>query len=231
MYRALLFLFATFFMATNLWALNLKTEDFAINLPSGWTCDPDESLVICTEVSSKRKKAAIVLINFKKAAPTETLADFRNRLNKPKSSQVTGGAPRLSRVVSFQDRVINSLTWIEALHFEGELPDYYTYYLATRKSGKFFLISLSAHKKSWDKYRPQFENIIASLRILTPEPSANMADTGPADYNAPVPDLPPPAEGQFAKLKNVTQGLSPAKLFLFAAVIIGSLLVLYAFKS
>ena len=212
-------------------ALNLKTEDFAISLPSDWTCDPDESLVICTETESKGKRAAIVLINYKNAGPTENLADFRNRLNKPKSSKVTGGAPRLSRVVSFQDRMINGLTWIEALHFEGELPDYYTYYLATRKSGKFFLVSLSANKKSWDKYRPQFENIIASLQILTPAPNQNLADSDAGDFNAPVPVGAPESESQFANLKNVTKGLTPAKLFLIAAVIVGSLLVLYALKS
>lgn len=218
-----------FFISQTGNALNLQTDDFAINLPTGWTCDPDESLVICTEANSGRQKSAIILINYKNAGVTETLAEFRNRLSKPKSTQVANGAPRLSRVVSFQDRVINGLTWIEALHFEGELPDYYTYFLATRKSKKFFLITLSAHKASWDKYRPMFENIIASLRILTPEPTPQAMPEPSMDLS----NAPPMQEtkSQYKGLKEMTKGLSPARLFLYASIILGCLLVLYAFRS
>ena len=228
--RLFLLIFSFLVLSQGAWALNMETEDFAIQLPDGWSCDPDESVIVCTELNDERRKSAIVLINYKTAGPTDTLAEARSRLNKPKSTRVENGAPRLSRVVSFQDRSINGLTWIEALHFEGELPDYYTYYLATKKSGKFFLITLSAFKGAWDKYRPQFENIIASLRIVAPEPSDSSGAVpmaGMGGDQVPTPEMNEISSGKLP----LAEGLSPAKLMLLGGVILLGLVALYAMRT
>ncbi len=217
-------------------AMELNTDQISVQFPPSWSCDLDGSSFLCSDKSEGRQKSAVVLIHQKIAGPAENMDLFRTQLKAPKSPKGKDGTPVLSRLVSFQDRSIQGQTWVEALHFEGELPEFFTYYLATRKGNHAFLVTLSAHQSQWEKYRPVFEKIIDSMQVFgnaaTDTLDANIRAGKVNPDGSPIDPL--SAEqmaGGDSGLFGFAHGLSPAKIFLMVAVVAACLAGLYFFKT
>lgn len=204
-------------------------------MPRNWSCDPDQGLYVCTDSSAPRQKPGVIVFQYGEAGPTDTIEQVRSRLQKPRAIKGKQGVPLLSRVVSIQDKNINGQNWLEALHFESELADYYTYYLATRRGDLQFLMSLSAHNSEWDKYRPMFERTINSLRLFTPksQPQAQQIRNPPAVNQAS--GLPQQAGNAPLTLgerfPTMLQGMSRNQWILVGAVILSVLMILYALRK
>lgn len=213
-------------LASPVMALDLKTDDFAIRLPETWSCDPDQAVFICTD--SNAQKSAIVLINYSEASPADTMEQFTDRLRSPRMQKTASGQQIVSRVVSYQERQIGDQNWIESIHFEGEMADYYTYYLATLRPPKAFLITLSAHKDDWDKYRPIFENIISSISVFSQSQIATSDSQMQIQQNendnvvAPTNDSPNDL---------VSEPMRVSHIFLIGAIVTFGFVALYALRS
>lgn len=219
-------------------AFEIRTQDFYIKFPTDWKCDQETNLFVCTENSSSRQKSGVIVFQFGNAGPLDTLDQFRTRLKAPRSIKGKGGLPLLSRVVSMQDKNINGQTWFEALHFEGELPDYYTYYVATRRGDLQFLMTLTAHTSRWSEYKPLFERTIGSLQLTNsaqPRASGNLGQGAPPppmpQGGAPMPVASAPPTAMGTATPGLIGGFKKSTLILFGAVIAAALMILYALKA
>lgn len=217
-------------------AFEVRTNEFYVKFPSNWSCDQDSNLYVCTEQSASRQKPGVIVFQFGKASSLDTIDQFRTRLKTPRSIKGKGGLPLLSRVVSIQDRVINGHNWFESLHFEGELPEYYTYYLATRRGDMQFLMTLTAHSSEWDAYRPLFEGTIASIQLTNPLGSATtkspQAQAPPQDLMAPQPMG--GSETSFnlgERFPEVLSNMKKSTWVLMGSIIAACLMLLYAIKA
>lgn len=219
-------------------AVNLKTEVFSIQLPPNWSCEPNEGLFVCTDEKAPRQKPGVIIFQYSQAGPSDTIEKFREQLQRPRSIKGPQGVPLLSRIISMQDKNINGQNWFEALHFEGELADYYTYYVATRRGDLQFLMSLSAHKSEWEKIRPQFDRTISSIQLFTSAQSTNTAATpNPPGVDAPIGMPQPGGAGSVVaptlgeRFPQMLNGLSRNQWILIGAVLISCLMILYALKK
>lgn len=231
----LLFLALTLPFAAN--AVSLKTEVFSLQLPQNWSCEPNDGLFVCTDQKAPRQKPGVIIFQYDEAGPGDTIAKFREDLKKPRAIKGAQGVPLLSRIISMEDKNIAGQIWFEALHFEGELQEYYTYYLATRRGDLQFLMTLTGHKSEWERYRPMFESTINSVQLFTPTTSSNSKIQNPASFNAPA-GLPQPggAAGGAAptlgeRFPKMLDGMGRNQWMLIGAVLVSALMILYALKK
>ncbi|MCB0356226.1 MAG: LPXTG cell wall anchor domain-containing protein, partial [Bdellovibrionales bacterium] len=70
---------------------------------------------------------------------------------------------------------INGQPWIDGLHINSEVENYYSRYLATTKGNIAVLITFSGHKQHYTKYSADFYKAIQSLRVLQTS-SSTLAD-------------------------------------------------------
>lgn len=213
-------------------SFEINTQNFYVRFPQNWSCDQDTNLFVCTEDSKQRRKPGVIVFQFGPAGPLDSLAQFRNRLQAPRSIKGENGLPTLSRVISMQSKQINGQEWFESLHFEGELPDFYTYYIATRRGDMQYLMTLTAHKSEWQRYKPLFEQTIASIQVRNPAQQST-----PAQPRAQAPTATRPTAGQPTVPANTeTNFISKLKAgnksswILVGAAIAALLMIVYAIK-
>lgn len=235
--RAILIL--VLFTALRSWSGTFQTELFSLTLPDNWNCDPAETVFICTEAQPKTKKSSVVVINYGPKSSNDSLAYFSRVYGTPRILNPNSKMPIRSKVESLTTFRIDDRDYIKALHFEGELADYYTYYLATVTDSHIFLFNFSAHKEDWPEYKLIFENTMPSIKVsatsanTTTQPSFEQepprltvgADQPPIEVVAPV------QTRQGGTPAGNSGGITKSHIFLFISVVSLGLVGLYALRS
>ncbi|TAK91195.1 MAG: hypothetical protein EPO06_05425 [Burkholderiaceae bacterium] len=136
---------------------------FEFDLPKDWTCIREGTETICRSDSSP--KSAVCILTMKYRGPNDTPEAYTKHLSTPKESKSRDGSLVKSEVVRVGNRQIKGYTWITGLHFQSEVTNYFTEYLAVVTSHVAVLITFSAHKDSVEKHRMEFETMISTLRV------------------------------------------------------------------
>ena len=147
-----------------------RNSYFSFQLPDGWACrqnDNDLGWTCQNVVRSDKKTEAAILILAKEAGPQDNFQRYQETLKKPlknrhllKPSEVQRFNPK--KIVSFH-------TWIDSLHYEGAIQQYYTRYLATKKNELAILVTFTAHKDLYAQYSSDFIRAIQSMKIVAPK--------------------------------------------------------------
>lgn len=163
-----LFFFATLLCgALSSHARVLETEYLSVNLPDNWKCEKIPPNWICEPASRYEKKFAILTLTNKEAGALDQLEQFKAHLSKPRPHQMGSSTPVMSQVLQTVTTEINGHKWVQSTHLSSEVNNFMTIYLATVKNPLAVMITMSAEKNQWSKYRPLYEKVISSVKLKT----------------------------------------------------------------
>ena len=125
--------FIIFLFCMDLHAKNFKNAYISFDMIDNWTCAPSQTEWVCRSQDPKESKEAVIVLTAKEKGPTDSFDQYKSHVNSPISSNGRGG-PLTSRVVyQAQQNRYNDQTWLDSLHQDSEVKNFFTRYLATIK--------------------------------------------------------------------------------------------------
>ncbi|WP_413558085.1 hypothetical protein [Bdellovibrio sp. HCB209] len=151
----------------------------AFELPDTWKCNLEQTEWVCRSEQNKESKEAIIILTAKEVGPTDTFPLYQAHLDSPISSNSKAGALTSKVVYKSKQETINDQVWLDSLHMNSEVPNYFTRYLATIKDKIAILVTFSAHKQYYTKYSQDFFKAVMSLRVIASKNLTNNVSLGP----------------------------------------------------
>lgn len=141
----------------------------SFELPSNWQCSIEGTEWVCVSKYSQRAKEAIIILTAKEKGPTDSLLQYEQHLKQKKPLTSKQGKPLMSHVYTVKQVQINGHPWVDGMHINSEVENYYTRYLGTTKNQIAVLVTFSGHKQHYTKYSADFYKAIQSLRVIPPQ--------------------------------------------------------------
>ena len=165
MIRFLSFALLTLVSAT---AFGLKTAYVQFDHPEGWKCELAQGVWICQSTTEPDRREAVVLSIATMATEWDTLDNYETYLKQPKTIQDEEGKTLTSKVTYARKRNINGHNWVDALHFNSELPGFWSRYVATTvktpQNSLAILITYIVSEEYYKQLAPKFEAMVSSLK-------------------------------------------------------------------
>jgi len=136
---------------------------FEFTLPKGWSCALEGTEYVCSVGPAPH--AAIVILAMKYRNSNDSRAKYIEHLKQPQEITDKDGKVLHSEVRFVEEQQIAGYNWIVSLHYQSELPNFYTQYMATVTSHVGVLITFSAHKDAYDRYTVEFDGMMQSLVV------------------------------------------------------------------
>jgi hypothetical protein len=149
-------------------AKRFRNSFVSFELPTNWECSVEGTDWLCFSKFEDKTKEAIIVLTAKVAGPTDSLEEYERYLKQPHPIRGRGDAPLESIPQTAKRRMINNFEWVDAMHLNGEVENYYTRYVGTIKNGLAVMVTLSAHKAFYTKYSADFLRVVESLDIVAP---------------------------------------------------------------
>lgn len=140
----------------------LITPTFEMTLADGWSCGRSGLEYICRKGEPPSDAIAIIAIKLRGAA--DTLEAYEAHLSAPIAAESKGEA-LVSEPLTVKRTELRGHTWIEALHFQSEVRNFFTYYFATATRDSGALVTFSVHKDFRAKVDPEILPMMRSLII------------------------------------------------------------------
>ena len=203
-------------------------------MQDNWKCNLEQTEWVCRSDDPQEAKEAIIILTAKEKGPTDSFAQYESHLNASINTMTRTGVA-LTSTMKYKARTskINDQPWLDSLHQDSEVQNYFTRYLATIKDEIAILVTFSAHNKLYAKHSANFEKTIQSLRVIATKDLLNRPDLGPlrgssevlgAGVGAAMPaDL--LAAQDEASAGNGKKGLLQNKTLLGAALLILAILI------
>jgi hypothetical protein len=138
-----------------------RTTKFEMRLAKDWSCDQEGSTYVC----SPGARDAEGVFAMKRRGSMDGLAQYRDHLSKPKTWTDPNGASHTSRVSSLEIVRLAGRAWISSLHYESEVPGFYTLYLGTVTTDAGIMVTFSARRDTYEKRKPELEDMVDSLMV------------------------------------------------------------------
>ena len=118
-------------------------------------------------IPKRPEHAENMLITFaaKIPGPQDNLKDYKTHLKEPQTNRTPKGKEFKSQVNFLKEARINNVTWIDALHKEGELENYYTRYFATVYNGVAVVFTVTIDAKKYPSYALWLRKLSNSLKV------------------------------------------------------------------
>lgn len=178
-----LFVFAI--LALQLFVSNAESRTFknayiSFEMQDNWKCNLETTEWVCRAEDPQEAKEAVIILTAKEQGPTDSFPQYEAHLNAPINTMTRAGIA-LSSTMKYKARnqKINDQPWVDGLHQDSEVQNYFTRYVATIKDGIAILVTFSAHNKLYAKHSANFEKTIQSLRVTATKDLLNRPDTGP----------------------------------------------------
>lgn len=188
------------FIPTLGWADIFRTSYLEFELPTGWKCEQIETSWACRPTSVKELNRATLVLTAKQASPADHPAALRQNLLKRKS--ITGKKGLRLTPKAQWDRSVssNGTEWAEALFFNSEIENYFSYYLTASQDSYTVLLNLNYESSLSQAYQPLLGALRPSVRFIKPTKTEPLADgpkgpvvTPPAAQAPPIAPLAPTA--------------------------------------
>lgn len=158
------------FVIMLLFSLNAHAKTFTnsyitFDMPNDWDCVLAGTEWVCSPTSKSGQREATIILGAKAAGPEDRLETYQKFLSNPKTMQMANGTTAPSKVIKVQQILLNGQNWIEGIHLNSEIENYYTRYLATAKERLSILMTMSAHQGVWNHYEPLFAKVKNTLKI------------------------------------------------------------------
>lgn len=146
-----------------------RTGSFEFDLAPGWECEHEGTEYVCSPPGAS-PHAAIAVIATKERDKADNLQAYEDHLRQPSHrasdlSNSSGAESQISEIIYVKRRILGSKEWVEALHLGSEMPDYYTYYLATTTSFNGILVTMSVLKGHEIEYTRQINEMMSTLNV------------------------------------------------------------------
>ena len=145
-------------------AFALKTAYVSFDHPEGWRCELSQGVWICQSTAENDRRESVVLSIATRATEWDTVDNYLQYLQKPRTIQDEQGKPIESKVTYARKRDINGVTWVDSLQVNSELPGFWSRYIATVQNKLAILITYVVSEENYQRLAPQFERMVASLR-------------------------------------------------------------------
>jgi hypothetical protein len=181
-----LVLLAVFFPLHS-FAKTFANQFIEFQLPEKWECQLDGTEWVCQSTDEQKKRDAIIVLAAKIKKPgMDELPKYEEHLKAPQVYQSLSGEQITSEPRYVKQIDISGHAWIDSLHLQSEIPDFYTRYLATVEADLGILVTFSVRKDKYDEYAPDIENMVKTLRAFRKAGEVNGGaggggDTAPGD--------------------------------------------------
>jgi LPXTG-motif cell wall-anchored protein len=136
-------------------------------LPEKWECKLDGSEWVCQSVDEQKKRDAIIVLAAKiKKEGMDELPIYREHLEKKQVYPAPNGQKVVSEPRYVKELQISNKVWIDSLHLQSEIPDFFTRYLATIEADLGILVTFSVRKDKYTEYAKDIEEMVKSLRAF-----------------------------------------------------------------
>ncbi len=135
-------------------------------LPAGWQCNLEGAEWVCQNVAENKKRDAIIVLAAKLKGDQDSLDQYKSYLTSPKMYTSVQGKPVKSKMKKTSFANVNNQQWVDSLHFESEIPGFYTRYLATVKDDIGVLVTYSVSQAKYKDYLSTFDNLVQTLKVF-----------------------------------------------------------------
>jgi hypothetical protein len=165
-------------------AKTFANQFIEFQLPDKWECQLDGTEWVCQSTDEQKKRDAIIVLAAKIKKPgMDELAVYKAHLEKPQQYQSLSGEAITSEPKYVKDMDISGHPWVDSLHLQSEIPDFYTRYLATVESDLGILVTFSVRKDKYDEYGPDIDGMVKSLRAFRKPGALNDGSDKGVDVN------------------------------------------------
>ena len=157
-------------------AAKFANQFVEFELPPQWQCNLEGAEWVCQSTVEAKKKDAIIVLAAKLKGEQDSLDQYLAYLKGSKVYTSVQGKPMKSEVKYAKTIDISSQPWVDSLHMDSELPNFYTRYLATTKLDIGVLVTYSIQRDKYQEYLQDFENMARTLKVFR---KAGGINTGP----------------------------------------------------
>jgi len=162
-----LVVFCLLAFSINAHSKTFKNAYIAFEMQDDWKCSLEQTEWVCRADDPQEAKEAVIILTAKEKGPTDNFTIYEQHLNSPIETFPRLGAKMISILkYSAQKSKINDHLWLDGLHQDSEVKNYFTRYMATTKDQIAILVTFSAHNKAFAKHSINFEKAIRSLRVV-----------------------------------------------------------------
>ena len=176
----LFFLLTPVLIINSVEARTFKNAYISFEINEAWKCKLEQTEWVCRSEDPQESKEAVIILTAKEKGLTDTFPIYTEHLGKPIPLNLKNGSSIVSSItMPPRTENINEQAWIDSLHTNSEVQNYYTRYLATIKDQIAILVTFSVHNKYYAKYQPQFMETVKSLRVIATKDLLSRPDLGP----------------------------------------------------
>lgn len=169
---------ATLVLSQSVEAARFANQFAEFELPARWKCTLEGAEWVCQSEDQDKKRDAIIILAAKLRGEQDSIDKYKDYLTKPKTFQNAQGRNMKSEQKYARTSSINDHPWVDALHFESELPGFYTRYLATIKEDIGVLVTYSISKNKYQAMQGEFEAMAKTLKVFRKSGGLNAAPAG-----------------------------------------------------
>lgn len=161
-------------------ARTFKNAYISFEMLDTWKCNLEQTEWVCRAEDPQEAKEAVIILTAKEKGPTDSFPIYENHMNNPIQSVTKTGKSLTSSVVyKAQNQRYNDQVWLDGIHRDSEVQNYFTRYVATIKDQIAILVTFTVHNKFYAKHSSHFNNTIKSLRVIASKDLLSRPDLGP----------------------------------------------------
>ena len=173
-----------FLLPLSVFAKPFANQFIEFQLPDKWECQLDGTEWVCQSTDEQKKRDAIIVLAAKIKKPgMDEMPVYKAHLEKPQTYQSLSGENITSEPKYVKETDISGHAWIDSLHLQSEIPDFYTRYLATVEADLGILVTFSVRKDKYEEYGPDIDNMIKSLRAFRKPGNLNEGGSAGVEVN------------------------------------------------
>ena len=174
------FLILPLFIYNSAQARSFKNAYISFEIQDNWKCKIEQSEWVCRSEDPQESKEAVIILTAKEAGIPDTFTAYNEHLGRPIALNLkTGGTMMSTITIPPREYVVGEQKWLDALHSNSEVQNYYTRYLATIKDKIAILVTFSAHSKFYSKHSPHFRKTVESLKVIAAKDLTSRPESGP----------------------------------------------------
>lgn len=147
-------------------------------MPAQWSCNLEGAEWVCQSNDPAKKRDAIIILAAKLRGDQDSLDQYLAHVKQIKAYTSVQGVPVKSQPKYAKTAEINAHGWVDSLHLDSEIPNFYTRYLATIKNDIGVLVTYSIQKNKYGQYVNDFEAMVKTLKVFRKTGGLNAAPSG-----------------------------------------------------
>ncbi len=152
----------------NSWAFgsSFQTSFVKVELPTSWSCKNEFGQSLCRSSINSEAREAYLTIKAKLSSNQDSLENYLTILNNPKTFIDNESKVGLSKVYSCSRTNLNGIEWVQALHLNSEVKNYFSKYFVTTKGDLSLSVEFSFHQSKNSKYAKIIEEFSKHIELI-----------------------------------------------------------------